>query len=237
MWLGRHQKTEEDEGGTGGCSSARLPNSKQSRAQTGLGGFALSSSCVLLLACLQYPPGAIPHTTSLVFCSASCVPFLCPRQPLDNTANRLEPEVSVSWSFHPARKQNPSAWLLFISPLLTYYPLDWAPRLVTPRHWWSACSRSTSLPPLRRYLVRLARLTACCRLCHRPEHLPRLCSPPHVAAILEARASTKCHFGDTTSATRPTPCGETGSRPPACQQRRTLRANKPEPTMDTRSPA
>lgn len=81
LWLGRHQRTEEeDEGGTGHCSrcsSARLPNSKQARVLIDLGGFALFSSC-LLLACLQYPLAAIPHTTDPLVFSASfalpCVP-------------------------------------------------------------------------------------------------------------------------------------------------------------------
>lgn len=57
-----------------GCSSARLPNSKQIRILIDLGGFALFSSC-LLLACLQYPPAAIPHT-QLLF--SALHPLLCP---------------------------------------------------------------------------------------------------------------------------------------------------------------
>lgn len=71
LWLGRHQRTEEeDEGGTGHCShcsSARLPNSKQTRVLIDLGGFALFSSCSvssihpqqyraqLLLSCALHP--------------------------------------------------------------------------------------------------------------------------------------------------------------------------------------
>lgn len=48
----------------------------------------------------------------------------------------------------PSREETkPIRLALFISPLLTYYPPDLAPRLVTPRHWWSASSRLTSLPP------------------------------------------------------------------------------------------
>lgn len=121
----------------------------------------------------QYPPAAIPHTTPPVLCStSSALPGV-----VVNSKRRQPTGLSPKFRFVelPSREETkPIRLALFISPLVTYYPPDLAPRLVTPRHWWSACSRSTSLPPPRRLPLLLVRLTASRGQRHRPEQLPRL---------------------------------------------------------------
>lgn len=104
---------------------------------------------------------------------------------------------------------NPSAWLYLYPPPAHILPARLGS---TTRHSSSlvVCFLAIDLPS--------ATAPSSCSSCSthcllRPAPATRespSTSPPHVVAILEARAPTKCHFGDTTSATRPTPCGETG---------------------------
>lgn len=95
-------------------SSARLPNSKQTRVLTDLGGFAFFSSCSLLARIQTVSTCSNPTHNS----SCSLHPLLCPAssstQKEDSQPARAR--SSVSWSFHPARKQNPSAWLYLYPP-------------------------------------------------------------------------------------------------------------------------
>lgn len=115
---------------------------------------SLSSWCTL--ARLQNRPAAIPRTNPPVLCSASSLcPALCPRQLARRQPTGSSPRSRFAELELPSREETkPIRLALFKSPLLTYYPLALAPRLVTARHWWSASSRSTCRPPLRRPAAR-----------------------------------------------------------------------------------
>lgn len=228
LWLGRHQRTEEDERWDGTLPLLLISQIAQFHADPS-GLWKICPFQVLLLALRLIRLRYNTHTHKQFFlCSASCV--LCFFVP-SSTQGDTRPQPP-SFRFVKLLSREETNPLGFI-----YIP----PAHILPARLGSTTRHSSSLvvcffaithlPPLRR---RLARLTASCGQCHRPEHLPRL--------LHHAWQRYRRHRGPR-NATLVTPRPRLGphsaDRPAFWQKRRSPHAKKPKltPTMDARSPA